>query len=566
MAATNVPAPSFTPVGFQASSISAILAGVQADWQSAYNVTLNFALTTPQGQITSSEAAIIQNAQQTFAFLAAMTDPAYAQGRFQDAIGRIYGLSRLPAIPTTLIVNCTGGGAGAPIVLPGGAGGATITDASGNIYGLVTSITLPAGGGTVTGTFTCTVPGPIAVPSGPTPISIFQSIPGWDAVTLVSGVQGTNVEGRAAFEERRQDSVEANSLGAVGSIIGQVAQVAGVVDYFGFSNNGSTSTTAGGVVVPPNAVFISVAGGGSGAVASAIFSKKGPGAPTFGNNTVTVFDNNPLYAAPIAYTINYQIPTALQLIFKVTLVRSGAIPSNGTQLVQNAILAAVQQGVISPAAVFTGSISGNVLTVSNVTQGAIAVGQVLADTTNMLALNTQVTGFLSGAGGVGTYSVSLSQTVPSETMSALAGNSQVQTNLRARIAQTLYATNYVQAVSALGPWAQVASINIGSPNVTDAVFTGSISGSTLTVTAIISGSIAVGQTLFGSALGTNVILGTQIAAFSSGAGGTGTYLLSTPQTLGSTTLVTASADQTSVAVLATQVPQITALNISVNTT
>jgi hypothetical protein len=563
MAGTNVPSPSFTAVGFQAASTTAILAGVQADWQSAYAVTLNFAPSTPQGQITASEAAVIANAQQTFAFFATQTDPAYAQGRMQDAIGRIYGLSRNPSLPTTLTVNCTGGGAGASVALPAGA---TVTDASGNIYVLTSSVTLPSGGGTVQGTFACTVPGPIAVPSGPTPIAIYQSIPGWDSVTLLSGVQGTNIEGRAAFEGRRQDSVEGNSLGAIGSIIGQVAQVAGVVDYFGYNNNGSTTVTVGGVSIPANAVYICVAGGAQGTVGQAIFNKKGPGAPTSGNTAVTVYDSNPLYAVPQAYTINYQIPTALQLLFKVQLVRSGAIPGNGTQLVQNAVLAAVQQGVISPAAVFSGSISAGVLTVSQVSQGAIAVGQVLADTTNALALNTTVTAFLSGAGGVGTYSVSVPQTVAAEMMSALAGNSQVVPNLRARIGQTLYATNYVQAVNALGPWAQVAAINIGSPNVTDAVFTGSISGSTLTVTAIISGTLAVGQSLFGSAGGTGIILGTNITAFGSGAGGTGTYILNNTQTVTSTTIVAASADQSSVAIQANQVPQITALNITVNTT
>jgi hypothetical protein len=563
MAATAVPAPSFTPVGFQASPITAILAGVQADWQSAYNVTLNFAPSTPQGQITTSEAAVIQNTQQTFAFLASMIDPAYAQGRFQDAIGRIYGISRNPALPTSLTVGCTGGGAGNPIILPVGA---TVADASGNIYGLVTSITLPAGGGTVNGSFTCSVPGPVAVPSGPNPISIYQSIPGWDAVTLVSGVQGTNVESRAAFEGRRQGSVAANSLGAIGSIIGQVAQVAGVVDYYGFNNNGSTSASVSGIVVPAYSILIVAAGGNSNAVGQAIFNKKGPGAPTTGNTVVTAYDSNPLYAAPIPYTINYEVPTALQLIFKVQLVRSGSIPANATTLVQNAILAAVQQGVISPAAVFTGSITGNVLTVTGVQQGALAVGQVLTDTTNQLALNTAITGFITGAGGVGTYSVSLSQTVPSEAMAALATNSQIVPNLRARIAQTIYATNYVPAVSALGPWAQVASINVGSANTPDATVTGSITGNVLTVTAVISGTLAVGQSLFGSAGGTGIILGTQITAFGSGAGGTGTYLLNNPQTVGSTTIIAASADQSSVAVLASQVPQLSALEIAVNTT
>ncbi|MBR8367372.1 hypothetical protein KDW55_29060 [Burkholderia sp. AU19243] len=54
------------------------------------------------------------------------------------------------------------------------------------------------------------------------------------------------------------------------------------------------------------------------------------------------------------------------------------------------------------------------------------------------------------------------------------------------------------------------------------VFTGSISGNTLTVSAVASGTLAVGQTVFG----TGVANGTTISALGTGTGGTGTYTLS----------------------------------------
>lgn len=54
------------------------------------------------------------------------------------------------------------------------------------------------------------------------------------------------------------------------------------------------------------------------------------------------------------------------------------------------------------------------------------------------------------------------------------------------------------------------------------LFTGSISGNTLTVSAVTSGTIAVGQTVFG----TGVANGTTISALGTGTGGTGTYTLS----------------------------------------
>ncbi len=71
-----------------------------------------------------------------------------------------------------------------------------------------------------------------------------------------------------------------------------------------------------------------------------------------------------------------------------------------------------------------------------------------------------------------------------------------------------------------------------------AVITGSISGTTLTVTAVASApasyanNVAVGQTLSGS----GVTAGTTITALGTGTGGTGTYTVSASQTVASTTI------------------------------
>jgi hypothetical protein len=68
---------------------------------------------------------------------------------------------------------------------------------------------------------------------------------------------------------------------------------------------------------------------------------------------------------------------------------------------------------------FTGSITGNVLTVTGITQGALSLGQTLAGTG--IANGTTITAFGSGAGGNvndnGTYTVNISQTVSSTSIS-----------------------------------------------------------------------------------------------------------------------------------------------------
>ena len=67
--------------------------------------------------------------------------------------------------------------------------------------------------------------------------------------------------------------------------------------------------------------------------------------------------------------------------------------------------------------------------------------------------------------------------------------------------------------------------------------TASIAGNTMTVTAVGSGSLSVGQTLSGS----GVTAGTTITANGTGTGGTGTYTVSASQTVASTTITGAGA-------------------------
>lgn len=72
----------------------------------------------------------------------------------------------------------------------------------------------------------------------------------------------------------------------------------------------------------------------------------------------------------------------------------------------------------------------------------------------------------------------------------------------------------------------------GGSYATSAVVTASISTTTMTVSGVTSGTLAVGQTISGS----GVAAGTVITAFGTGTGGTGTYTVSVSQTVGSTTI------------------------------
>ena len=65
-------------------------------------------------------------------------------------------------------------------------------------------------------------------------------------------------------------------------------------------------------------------------------------------------------------------------------------------------------------AIFTGSISGTTLTVTNITAGALAVGSFIIN--ENIPSSTTITALGTGSGGLGTYTISVSATVSSQSM------------------------------------------------------------------------------------------------------------------------------------------------------
>src|ERR1700742_4869850 len=111
---TNVPVVTFGANGFQVPTTTQVLTGVIADMQAAFNNALNLSidntasLATSQGQLATNMTGSIVNANNLFLVQAQQTDPAYAFGRWQDAIGNIYFMQRNPAEPTALQIACNG--------------------------------------------------------------------------------------------------------------------------------------------------------------------------------------------------------------------------------------------------------------------------------------------------------------------------------------------------------------------------------------------------------------------------------------------------------------------------
>jgi hypothetical protein len=136
-------------------------------------------------------------------------------------------------------------------------------------------------------------------------------------------------------------------------------------------------------------------------------------------------------------------------------------------------------------AIFTASISGTTMTVTELFSGTIAVGQQVFGVG--VSQETVITALGTGTGGAGTYTVSESQTAASGRYNS-------------------------------------AQINC--------VFTGSTSGTTLTVSAVTSGTLHAGMTITNSSLSAKTV----ITALGTGTGGAGTYTINNSQTVGSSTM------------------------------
>lgn len=331
---TSVPAITFTSVGLTLPTEAQILAGVQTDQNAAFGGNLNPALETPQGQLATSQTAIIADKNAQFAFFVNQIDPATSTGFMQDAIGRLYFLDRLPATSTTVNCICLGL---TGVIIPTGS---LAKDGQGNIYASTAPGTIPAGG-SVTIPFAAVNTGPIACPAGAI-VGIYKAVTGWDSVgNAVDGVTGTDVESRADFEYRRQLSVAKNANGTLAAVYANLINVPGVTDLYCTDNDTDSPVTIDGITLLAHSFYAAVVGGTDLAVATAIFNKLDVGCNMNGNTSVVVADNSG-YNIPVpTYNIKFQRPADLQIYFAITVQNLSGQPNSivATQI-QNAVIAA----------------------------------------------------------------------------------------------------------------------------------------------------------------------------------------------------------------------------------
>ena len=321
--------------GLSADSVSTVREAVREDWKTAFRrdgaPELNTEPETPAGQLIDSQTAAIVDKDNEVLFLANQFNPLTAQGIWQDALGKIYFLTRKVAQLSEAVCVCNGL---AGTVIAAGARIRSVAD--GSEWACMEAVTIPQGG-TVEARFQAQTPGPLAAQAG-TLTNIVTVTPGWDTVTNpAAAIVGREAESQLEFETRRYASVAANARGSVSALYGAIANLPDVLDVVVLENTGNDPITSWGVTIPGHSVWIAVTGGTDAEIAEAIYRKKDAGCGTAGNTQVSYQDVE-LPGQPI-YTYSIERPEPLAIGVRVTLRLTSTTPQDIVQQIQDAVLA-----------------------------------------------------------------------------------------------------------------------------------------------------------------------------------------------------------------------------------
>ncbi len=318
--------------GLVAEDTAVIRQRVAQEWKNAFNVSedtpeLNTESETPAGQLIDGQTALIAEKDAEILHLGNSFDPQTATGVAQDALAKIYFLSRHVEEPTYVTCQCKGLQG---TVIPYGA---VVQDINGNIFYNIVPVTIPASG-EVSTLFRCSVYGAIEV--GANAVNkIITVIPGWDSINnMAAGVTGRAVETQTEFESRRYNSVAKNSHGLAGSVEGTVGNIDGVVACRIEQNRGDTAVTKFGVTIPPHSVYLSVYGGEQQDIGYAMHTKIDAGCGTAGNTEVTITDET----NGSEQTYFYEIPETVTMGVKVVIQRTNDTPTDIATLIKNAVV------------------------------------------------------------------------------------------------------------------------------------------------------------------------------------------------------------------------------------
>lgn len=331
---TAIPSPTFSTEGITVPDLADVLAGAQTDIGTALGDDASTSLSTPQGQIAMSRAAVIGSKDSALLAFANNINPDYSSGRYQDAIGQIYFISRKAATGTTVTATCTGA---VGTVIPAGS---YAQDSAGYIYASSSEETIGSDG-SASVTFVNLTTGAIECAAGALN-AVYQSVSGWSGITnYASGVLGSDEETRNAFEQRRRNMVANGGVNSVLSLTGALVGLDGVTDVYVRSNNTTAAISVGStsVTIPVGTCYIAVYGGSDDDIGDAIHTKLQPCCATMGSESYIYADTENYSSNYPTYTYQWTVPTTVDIYMKVEI--------EGNEFLSTSIASDIQSAVIS---------------------------------------------------------------------------------------------------------------------------------------------------------------------------------------------------------------------------
>jgi uncharacterized phage protein gp47/JayE len=321
--------------GLAAEDTVIIRERLAARWKAAFATSPNLpeldtGNETPAGQLIDGEAALSAQKDADVLFLARMFDPATAEGMWQDALARIYFITRHRETPTYVTCQCTGLYG---TVIPYGA---IVQSVSG--YTFVNTAPVEIGEtGAAEIIVRCSEWGPVEAGAGEVN-KIITTIPGWDTVgNLAAGAPGRLEETRAEFENRRYASVAKNSHGAAASVYGAVANVENLIACCVLENPTDGWITKYAVNISPHSLYISAYGGEDADIAEAIYLKLDGGCGTNGN-TQLQYQPEDGELPGVTHTYYIERPTATAAGIAVNIRQSPGLPQTIEEDIKKAVL------------------------------------------------------------------------------------------------------------------------------------------------------------------------------------------------------------------------------------
>lgn len=313
-----------TNEGFVRKRLDEILTDKNAGVRGVLGDNLNLSPESPDGQIngvySESDANLWELAEACYNAFA----PSKATGNTLSDLVEINGITREPAIASTVVLDMTGTNG---TLIPTGSL-VSASDGS-STFATDADVTIVAGVASVSAT--AIVTGPIEAISGTLTV-IDSPITGWSTViNPSSAIPGQNEETDAELRARRELSVTKAAKAIVDTILAEILEVDGVEKAFVFDNDTDLTDPITGT--PPRNFQCIVLGGADTDIANAIFTEKPIGIGSFGSTTVQVTDTQ-----DIDHDINFTRPTEIDIYVIVNITTLSGYPPEGDDTIKQNIV------------------------------------------------------------------------------------------------------------------------------------------------------------------------------------------------------------------------------------